>query len=412
MNKIDKGKTLYYFTESYPYGIAQQWKKDELEVLKEYFDRIIVIPRIYGDSRKPSNLVEGVEYQCPLIEDFSDTMLEKARALLVFLVKFSFLKEIYRNKVYFSLDKIRNFIWFGWNVGLLFRNKEYIKILIQNDENTILYYYWGIGSVSVIPFVKEINSKVFCRFHRGDLYPDQHLGDYIPYQKHLIEKLDFALPCSDHGGSYLKREFPHTKSRIVIARLGVVGKGKNLYSSDSVLKLVSCSFVKPVKRLDIICSALLNTDISVSWTHIGGGELLDEIKQLSKQFPSNVKTSFLGTVPSGEVNKIYTKQHFDLFINVSESEGVPVSIMEAFAASVPVYATNVGGTNEIVDDSVGKLLPSNLLPEQLCGFLEEFHRLSDQKKIEFRKKAYSRYRERCDAVDNAKKLASLLVKSW
>ncbi|NCO54621.1 MAG: glycosyltransferase, partial [Bacteroidetes bacterium] len=46
----------------------------------------------------------------------------------------------------------------------------------------------------------------------------------------------------------------------------------------------------------------------------------------------------------------------DLFINVSESEGIPVSIMEALSAGIPVIATNVGGTNEIVNNDVGFLI--------------------------------------------------------
>jgi glycosyltransferase involved in cell wall biosynthesis len=44
-------------------------------------------------------------------------------------------------------------------------------------------------------------------------------------------------------------------------------------------------------------------------------------------------------------------------VNLSSSEGVPLSIMEALAMGVPVVATAAGGTGEMVDDSVGALLP-------------------------------------------------------
>jgi sugar transferase (PEP-CTERM/EpsH1 system associated) len=49
----------------------------------------------------------------------------------------------------------------------------------------------------------------------------------------------------------------------------------------------------------------------------------------------------------------------DAFLLTSLSEGVPVTILEAMAAGVPVIATNVGGVPEIIEDSVtGLLVPA------------------------------------------------------
>jgi len=48
----------------------------------------------------------------------------------------------------------------------------------------------------------------------------------------------------------------------------------------------------------------------------------------------------------------------DLYANSSISEGISLTILEAMAARVPVVATRVGGTPEIVDESCGRLVPS------------------------------------------------------
>ncbi len=54
-------------------------------------------------------------------------------------------------------------------------------------------------------------------------------------------------------------------------------------------------------------------------------------------------------------------------MNVSESEGVPVSIMEAQSFGIPVIATNVGGTPEIVNEENGHLLTANPTANEIAS---------------------------------------------
>ena len=46
----------------------------------------------------------------------------------------------------------------------------------------------------------------------------------------------------------------------------------------------------------------------------------------------------------------------DLFLLTSRWEGLPITIVEAFQASLPVVATDAGGVRELVDDSVGNVV--------------------------------------------------------
>ena len=57
-----------------------------------------------------------------------------------------------------------------------------------------------------------------------------------------------------------------------------------------------------------------------------------------------------------EVMEYYKNNLVDLFVNMSESEGLPVSMMEAMSFGVPVIAPDVGGIKEIVDENSGWLL--------------------------------------------------------
>ena len=65
---------------------------------------------------------------------------------------------------------------------------------------------------------------------------------------------------------------------------------------------------------------------------------------------------------------------FDVFVNSSISEGVSLTILEGMASSLPVVATRVGGTPEVVDEGVTGLLVPARSPEALA---EAIARLAD-----------------------------------
>lgn len=78
----------------------------------------------------------------------------------------------------------------------------------------------------------------------------------------------------------------------------------------------------------------------VSFALGGEGQLFDEIK---KDAPSNVKV--LGWVNSAEFMSA-----IDVLVATSESEGIPVALIEAAFAGVPVISTDVGSVSEVVKD--------------------------------------------------------------
>lgn len=61
----------------------------------------------------------------------------------------------------------------------------------------------------------------------------------------------------------------------------------------------------------------------------------------------------------------------DVFVNSSISEGVSLTILEAMASGVPVVATSVGGTPEVVEDGVSGVLVPARMPGQLARAIVE-----------------------------------------
>jgi len=65
----------------------------------------------------------------------------------------------------------------------------------------------------------------------------------------------------------------------------------------------------------------------------------------------------------------------DVFVLPSQREGLPLSLLEAMAAGLPVIASNVGGVPEVVDGQTGILL----LPGDVIGFKEGILRLYEHR---------------------------------
>lgn len=204
------------------------------------------------------------------------------------------------------------------------------------------------------------------------------------------------------GKQYLESKYG-TNHNISICHLGAQDRGiTNPSSARNTLRIVSCARAVPVKRLDRIVEALKEIkDISIEWTHIGGGECLDSIREVARDLPDNIHVKLTGTVSNDEVYQNYSTEPFHAFVNVSKSEGVPVSIMEAMSFSIPVIATAVGGTAELVDDKKnGFLLDENFRTEELVALLYKFYQMPDEEYARFRMDARSKFKAQYDAERN------------
>ncbi|MFX0136926.1 MAG: glycosyltransferase family 4 protein, partial [Candidatus Hodarchaeota archaeon] len=91
------------------------------------------------------------------------------------------------------------------------------------------------------------------------------------------------------------------------------------------------------------------------------GEGIEYEALIKKAEKAGVIDNFL--FPGFVKNRLDYIYHFDLFVLPSRYEGVPVAILEAMAAKVPIIATNVGGIPYIIQNqSTGFLVePENSL---------------------------------------------------
>jgi len=64
-----------------------------------------------------------------------------------------------------------------------------------------------------------------------------------------------------------------------------------------------------------------------------------------------------------------------LVFRVSETEGLPVSMMEAISFGIPILSTDVGGCKEIVTSETGILIKKDFDDNEVAKMIEEEYRI-------------------------------------
>ena len=101
---------------------------------------------------------------------------------------------------------------------------------------------------------------------------------------------------------------------------------------------------------------------------VGDGPYRAELEKLAHQTGCASSILFLGQRNQDEVIDVLSAT--DIFVNPSYSEGLGISVMEAASIGLPIIATDVGGTREIITtDKTGILVKARdvgQLAEELC----------------------------------------------
>lgn len=252
----------------------------------------------------------------------------------------------------------------------------------ERKEGFILYSYWLYEAAYIAARLKESfpGSRFVSRCHGYDLYEIRHPNGYLPFREYIMGSADAVNPISEDGKAYLDQLYEGKwNDKVQVMRLGTDDHGMNPEKGSGVPTLVSVSNLVSVKRVDRIIDSLKDCKQPVRWYHFGDGPLREELEQRAKTLPAHIEYRFMGAVPNETIMDFYRENHVDVFLNVSASEGVPVSIMEALSFGIPVVATDVGGTHEIVlDGQNGYLLPcefdSGMLMKAVRKTLDEKNR--------------------------------------
>lgn len=131
--------------------------------------------------------------------------------------------------------------------------------------------------------------------------------------------------------------------------------------------IVSIGRLHRVKGHDILLRALAAVRAQVPDAQlivIGGGDQRHDLERLVSELDLQAAVTFTGELPPEGVRDRLARAR--VFVLPSRSEGMPLSLLEAMSAGVPVVASSVGGVADLLTEGAGLLVPPDD-PAALAG---------------------------------------------
>jgi glycosyltransferase involved in cell wall biosynthesis len=279
----------------------------------------------------------------------------------------------------------------------------------------LLYTYWRGGQTLAAArwAAGHANTQAVTRVHRYELYDEAFTPPFQPWTS-VYAGLALVIAVAQQGADYLRAR---GVERTRVARLGVAPAPRRAAASaDGAWRIVSCSSLTPVKRVDR-CAALVcelarrHPARRVEWAHFGAGPTRAAVDAVLRDAPPNLHATLAGQVANDAVLAHYRDHPVDAFVLLSSSEGLPVSIQEALAHAVPVLACDVGGVAEAVaaNGDNGALVAADAPPDQVAGALEALLLAPPAQRDARREAAWQRWSRDFDAEHNHAELAAALA---
>jgi glycosyltransferase involved in cell wall biosynthesis len=242
-----------------------------------------------------------------------------------------------------------------WLYGLLppFLASMALSLIRLARQHDIIHTHWSVcGALAVL--TQPIHQRPVITTLRGsDVNRAARSRIYYLLHKKAMKKSVFMAGVSQAIANDLRRQHPGMADKIRFVPNGVDNVFYALpterdHLAPSPFKLLFVGSLIPRKGLDVLLKALARVNSLPSWTltAVGDGPEGDYLKSLATSLGINTNIRFLGSVSPDRVPQLMNDHH--LLILSSYREGRPNVVLEAMAAALPVLATDIEGTRELI----------------------------------------------------------------
>jgi glycosyltransferase involved in cell wall biosynthesis len=341
---------LGYVSMRFPFAAAEQFFEPEVNSLADTFDLVLFPTR----STDPRNCYPALRATAHYIGFFDRSVAllaarELRRAPGAVLRAFAL--------VVLSRQALRarvvNFLLFPKALALA---AEARRLGIEH-----LHVNWMTSSATVVMVASRLTGIPFSiTAHQHDIFYDN-----LTVQK--VRAAQFVRVISARNCGHLQDLLPpELRAKCVVVHLGVAAPSAPSEPPAERIPRILCSarmcIWKGHRYLLAALAILRDAHVPFTCDLAGDGEIAADVANLIARHALGDRVKMLGNVPHAKLVGDLESGAYDLSVLASterdgEHEGIPVALMEAMAAKLPVVATRTGSIAELVDEGSGILVP-------------------------------------------------------
>ncbi|PEY78904.1 glycosyltransferase family 4 protein [Bacillus cereus] len=370
---MSRKPVVYIITNSYPEEKVMFSTYEFNSVLNNYNDfKILSFSKFKGDTSN-ENVIK-----LKILEGLKELVFPKK--IRNTIVHFKMLKYI----------KSKNFVEFGKNMHSYLLALSILRMIDISPKDSF-FSYWLTRSSSIAFYLnKLIGNSYLCQGHGSDvyIYPPENIQQILDNSKGIIT-------VANKNKEFLCEKYNLNEEKVKVFRLGVSSKFYNdiVENKRSLIndykrckkRFITIARYETVKGIDLLLSAIKKIsehniiENNVEFVIYGDGSKYTEYYNYIKKH--NLQKYVLLNKWIDRKKLIIEMNRADCYVLPSRSEGLPVALMEACAASLPIIATDVGSVSEIAIDGYNSILCKDVSAESISEAILLFMKL-DQEKIE------------------------------
>ena len=251
------------------------------------------------------------------------------------------------------------------NLPIIYRWLKTIFTIYKLGKNKDLIFVNGLGTEATIANIflnkkiirKIVGDPVWERAYSKakisesfDEFQVKNYGFSISFQKKVrsfsIKKSDIVVTPSQHLKNFILNLGFKNKIEIINNGVFIPEENTNIFTNDQINITIVSRLVshKNIKKIIRAISDL--NDPLIYLNIIGDGPELNQLQKISLESNNKDNIIFHGKLNRDEINHIFLNS--DIYIQASNYEGLPHSLLEAMSYGIPVLCTPVGECKEIL----------------------------------------------------------------
>ena len=272
---------------------------------------------------------------------------------------------------------------------IIFRWLKTIVKIYSNSKKSDLIFVNGLGTETTIAnlFIRKkvirkiVGDPVWERVYNKNLidesfddFQENNHGLSISLQKMIrnwsINKSNLIITPSQHLKNFIDK-IGFDKNIFVINNGVNIEQHNKVVLENNIIQLLVVSRLVSQKNIDSIIKAVkVMENENIILNIVGDGSEINNLKLLVKKYELDKKINFIGKIENTKLNE-YLK-NADIFIQASNYEGLPHSILEAMNFEIPILSTDVGGCSVLLNKGErGYIIPMPVSEVEISEGLRE-----------------------------------------